>query len=224
MARYHRKAVIWLARGHCRPFVRPSSEVIDPLSTAELIFGDWNLSQQLRDSAQWQARCSPSRAKFVRITIGEERIAHAGKVAGEIDEHLPFECREHELFAAVQRLIGVDGSPYWHPAPSTAIRPQSRDGLSPGALRRARAHIEEHFFEKVRTHMLARIAELSLRHFNRAFMQSTGFSPHQFILRQCVAFATDPSENDQAPDRPNRPRRGFRGSEPFQPDLRRGYR
>ena len=43
----------------------------------------------------------------------------------------------------------------------------------------------------MRTDVLARVAMLSLGHFNRAFLQSTGFSPHQYILRQRVALATE---------------------------------
>src|SRR5215831_7096519 len=65
-----------------------------------------------------------------------------------------------------------------------------RAGLPSGALRRVRAYIEEHLAERVRTDVLARVAMLSLGHFNRAFLQSTGFSPHQYILRQRVALAS----------------------------------
>jgi transcriptional regulator GlxA family with amidase domain len=70
-------------------------------------------------------------------------------------------------------------------------RPKSLGGLAPGALRRVRDYIHEHLTEKLPTEVLARIAELSLGHFNRAFQQSTGDSPHHYIIAQRVAMAKE---------------------------------
>jgi transcriptional regulator GlxA family with amidase domain len=64
-------------------------------------------------------------------------------------------------------------------------------GLAPGALRRVREYIEQHLTESIATDALARIAGLSTGHFNRAFKQSTGDSPHHYIVRNRVAMAKD---------------------------------
>ena len=45
--------------------------------------------------------------------------------------------------------------------------------------------------DNVQTEVLARIAGLSLGHFKRAFKQSTGDSPHHYIIRQRVAMAKE---------------------------------
>ena len=64
-------------------------------------------------------------------------------------------------------------------------------GLAPGALRRVREYIEQHLAESISTDALARIAGLSTGHFNRAFKQSTGDSPHHYIIRKRVTIAKD---------------------------------
>ena len=64
-------------------------------------------------------------------------------------------------------------------------------GLAPGALRRVREYIEQHLTESIATDTLARIAGLSTGHFNRAFKQSTGDSPHHYIIRNRAAMAKD---------------------------------
>jgi transcriptional regulator GlxA family with amidase domain len=65
-----------------------------------------------------------------------------------------------------------------------------RGGLAPGALRRVREYFEQHFTENLGSGTLATIARLSLGQFNRAFKQSTGFSPHQYVVQRRVAAAT----------------------------------
>src|SRR5262245_14645418 len=60
---------------------------------------------------------------------------------------------------------------------------QPLGGLAPGALRRVREYIGEHLTEGIATDTLARIAGLSTGHFNRAFRQSTGDSPHHYIIQ-----------------------------------------
>ena len=62
-------------------------------------------------------------------------------------------------------------------------------GLAPGALRRVLEYIEQHLTDSIATDVLARIAGLSTGHFNRAFKQSTGDSPHHYIIRNRVAMA-----------------------------------
>jgi AraC-like DNA-binding protein len=64
-------------------------------------------------------------------------------------------------------------------------------GLAPGALRRVREYIDQHLTENPKADTLARIAKLSLGHFSRAFKQSTGDSPHQYIICKRVAAAKE---------------------------------
>ena len=63
-------------------------------------------------------------------------------------------------------------------------------GLSPGALRRVREHIEAHLDQKIRVTDLARIAGLSTPHFSRAFKRGLGVAPQQYAVRQRIGKAT----------------------------------
>ena len=74
-----------------------------------------------------------------------------------------------------------------------------RGGLAPGALRRVREHILQRLSERIEIGELATLVGLSVCHFARAFKQSLGQPPHQFILRcRCTAAA----ELIQTTDRP----------------------
>ena len=78
---------------------RAACTAAPPNLQAELIFGDSILLKQLRESEQWHAGYSLANGKFIWVTVGDERVAHSAKIAGEIDEHVRFECRKYELFA-----------------------------------------------------------------------------------------------------------------------------
>jgi AraC-like DNA-binding protein len=160
---------------------------------AQLVFGDSTLLKQLRwQSKQTGKACSLASAKFIWLTAGDEPVAQAAEAAGEIAAHLPIECPAEELFAIVRRLIGFGGpAANREPSPEHRVRAKVCGGLAPGALRRVREYIDQHLTESVRTEVLARIAALSPGHFNRAFKQSTGISPHRYILQKRVAFATE---------------------------------
>jgi len=93
-----------------------------------------------------------------------------------------------ELDVPVYHRIGESAS-------ARPIRPKIRGGLAPAALRRVREYVEQHFAEKMRSETLATITGLSPGHFNRAFKQSTGFSPHQYVVQRRLAVATQLLEN-----------------------------
>ena len=59
--------------------------------------------------------------------------------------------------------------------------PKARGGLSPGVLRRLRAHVDAHLETKSDLADLAKMANLSRCYFARAFKQSTGTTPHRYI-------------------------------------------
>ena len=60
--------------------------------------------------------------------------------------------------------------------------PQMRGGLAPGAARRVREHVEAHLSENIDLAGLAGIAGLSLYYFARAFKQTTGVTPHHYLV------------------------------------------
>ena len=61
--------------------------------------------------------------------------------------------------------------------------PDLNGGLSPHKLKRVIRYIDDHLEEKILLENLAAIAQLSQHHFARAFKQSTGSSPHQYIIQ-----------------------------------------
>jgi len=69
---------------------------------------------------------------------------------------------------------------------STLLGPQFRGGLPPSVLRRVREYIEAHLENNVSLEVLAGIAGLSLSYFSRAFKQSEGVAPHDYLMRRRV--------------------------------------
>jgi transcriptional regulator GlxA family with amidase domain len=67
--------------------------------------------------------------------------------------------------------------------PSVSVA-RVRGGLLPGAIRRVRQYIETHLDEKVSLQTLASVAGVSMFHFARAFKQSEGVTPHDYLI-QC---------------------------------------
>jgi transcriptional regulator GlxA family with amidase domain len=93
----------------------------------------------------------------------------------------------NDIDADVQRDVKAS---YARP-PVSSVPRRLLGGLAPGALRRVREYIEQHLDESIATDALARIARLSSGHFNRAFKQSTGESPHHYIIRKRIAMAKE---------------------------------
>ncbi len=63
---------------------------------------------------------------------------------------------------------------------------QQGGGLAPVVRKRVLAHMEDRLACPVTLAELAGLAHMSARHFCRAFHASTGYSPHQYLLRQRV--------------------------------------
>ncbi|PYR26459.1 MAG: hypothetical protein DMF98_08985, partial [Acidobacteria bacterium] len=79
------------------------------------------------------------------------------------------------------------------------IESQAHCGLSPGAKRRVLEYMDAHFDEPLTLESLARVAGLSVHHFARAFRQSTGEPPHQFLLRRRIERATEMLKQPELP-------------------------
>ncbi len=61
-----------------------------------------------------------------------------------------------------------------------------RGGLSPAQLQPVIDYIHDHLDRELSLEELAALAQLSPYHFCRSFKQSTGFTPHQYVIRQRV--------------------------------------
>src|SRR5262249_37979709 len=59
-----------------------------------------------------------------------------------------------------------------------------RGGLPPHLLRRVREHIDNNFDQRIKVGTLARLANLSVWYFLRAFKQSLGVTPHDYLTRR----------------------------------------
>jgi AraC family transcriptional regulator len=75
---------------------------------------------------------------------------------------------------------------------------QHRGGLSRSRLNRVFEYINTNLSDKLELSMLADLAGLNLYHFARAFKQSTGESPHQYVLRRRIEEAKEFLRNPEA--------------------------
>jgi AraC-like DNA-binding protein len=87
---------------------------------------------------------------------------------------------------------------YWRPRLDALSNPArfrpmapTRGGLPPAVLRRVRDYVESHLDQAIDLNSLAAVAGLSVYHFARAFKQSTGGTPHEFIVARKLAKARD---------------------------------
>lgn len=83
------------------------------------------------------------------------------------------------LQRAKTMLQGVDGT-------CTPAEHSVRPGLAPWQVRRVLAHIEANLSTPIRNKDLAALARLSTFHFNVAFRNSVGDSPHGYLIRRRV--------------------------------------
>ncbi|HXI07316.1 MAG: helix-turn-helix domain-containing protein [Bradyrhizobium sp.] len=67
----------------------------------------------------------------------------------------------------------------------------ARGGLAPRVLRRLREHIDANIDQRIRVEALARLANLSVCYFVRAFKQSVGVTPHDYLIRRRVERAME---------------------------------
>lgn len=66
-----------------------------------------------------------------------------------------------------------------------------RGGLSRLRLNRVLEHVNANLSDKLELSVLAEVAGVNLYHFARAFKQSTGESPHQYVLRRRIEEAKE---------------------------------
>jgi len=61
---------------------------------------------------------------------------------------------------------------------------QARGGLPPWTVRRVHEHIDGNLDQRIKVETLAKLAKLSVCYFVRAFKQSVGFTPHDYLIRR----------------------------------------
>ena len=61
-----------------------------------------------------------------------------------------------------------------------------RGGLPPRVVRRVRDHIDNNIDQRISVEALAKLARLSVCYFVRAFKQSVGVTPHDYLIRRRV--------------------------------------
>jgi AraC family transcriptional regulator len=80
-----------------------------------------------------------------------------------------------------------------HLLPRYAVCPPQlrsyRGGMPQARLRRVREYMQAHPDQELSLVVLAAVAQMSPYYFSRLFKQSTGLSPHQYVLQQRVEWA-----------------------------------
>ncbi len=68
----------------------------------------------------------------------------------------------------------------------TAIKEPVRGGLSPWQIRKVTSYVEAHLDRPIRNEDLAALVRLNPSHFGRAFRNSLGEPPHEYVIRRRV--------------------------------------
>ena len=104
-----------------------------------------------------------------------------------------------DLSSAPQQTHGLHLAALLGKPADLAHHPRIRGGLPPRALRRVREYIEAHLEETISIDALAGIVGLSKYHFARAFKQSEGLTPHDYLLQCRVRRAQELLANTDLP-------------------------
>jgi AraC-like DNA-binding protein/PAS domain-containing protein len=83
--------------------------------------------------------------------------------------------------------------------PLSVDPPTNRGGLAPARASRVCEYIGSHLQENIALEMLAEIAQLSVHHFARAFRQTLGIPPHNYIVQRRVEHAQQLLRNTDLP-------------------------
>jgi AraC family transcriptional regulator len=69
---------------------------------------------------------------------------------------------------------------------AAAAPEQVRGGLAPWQIRKVTSHVEAHLDRPIRNEELATLVRLNASHFGRAFRNSLGEPPHEYVIRRRV--------------------------------------
>jgi AraC family transcriptional regulator len=142
------------------------------------------------------------------ITLNLAREAASGSPAGLLYAESGCEFLAHHL---IYRYSNLSPTP-----------PRSMGGLSSRRLRLVLEYIEDTLGQSIKLRELAALARISARHFERAFRQSTGFSPHGYVMDRRLHRARDLLINQpELPIEQIALRLGFSSSSHFSSAFRR---
>lgn len=96
------------------------------------------------------------------------------------------ECLHDERSNAAKSLRRAQAMLDEGPAPAARRPAASRHGLAPWQIRRVLAHVDANLDTPIRNRELAAIAHLSVFHFNVAFREGVGDSPHEYVIRRRI--------------------------------------
>jgi len=111
------------------------------------------------------------------ITVNLAREAAGGSPAGRLYAESGCEFLAHHL---IYRYSNLSPTP-----------PRSMGGLSSRRLKLVLEYIEDALGQPIKLRELAALAGISARHFERAFRQSTGSSPHAYVMDRRLHRARD---------------------------------
>lgn len=80
-------------------------------------------------------------------------------------------------------------APYGGSAAQSGMIPsigRARGGLSPKTVRKISDYIDGHIGQRIRVELLAKLANLSVCYFVRAFKRSMSVTPHEYLIRRRV--------------------------------------
>jgi len=83
--------------------------------------------------------------------------------------------------------------------PLSVDPPTNRGGLAPARANRICEYIDSHLQENIALEVLAEIAQLSVHHFARAFRQTLGIPPHNYIVQRRIEHAQQLLRNTDLP-------------------------
>ena len=121
-----------------------------------------------------------------------QRFNTRDPVIESVAARLAFEARNASLSGSIYAESACEFLAHHliHAHSSLARRdPRPLGGLPSRRLKLVLDHIEEHIDQPITLRKLAELAQVSPRHFERAFRQAIGIPPHAYVLRKRVAAA-----------------------------------
>jgi AraC family transcriptional regulator len=96
-----------------------------------------------------------------------------------------------------------------------------RGGLSRSKLKSVQEYIDAHLGDRLELEIIAKVAGINLYHFAKAFKQSTGETPHQYVLRRRIEQAKQLLRNSRSSVLEASARSGFVDQSHFSKVFRR---